>query len=41
MNIVGAPRMADMLIVRVFTKAIAALTRCMSGAARPEVAITG
>lgn len=41
MNIVGTPSVADVLIVRVFTKAIAALARRIEMTARREVAVTG
>jgi CheY-like chemotaxis protein len=41
MNIVGAPSVADVLIVRVFTKAIAALARRTEMTARREVAVAG
>jgi CheY-like chemotaxis protein len=38
MNIVGTPSVADLLIVRLFTKAIAALAKRVTGSARREVA---
>lgn len=41
MNIVGTPSVADVLIVRVFTKAIAALAKRIETTARREAAIAG
>jgi hypothetical protein len=41
MNIVGTPSVADVLICRVFTKAIAALAKRIETTARREVAVTG
>jgi CheY-like chemotaxis protein len=41
MNIVGTPSVAEVLVVRVFTKAIAALAKRVTGTARPEAALAG
>ena len=41
MNIVGTPSIPEVLIVRLFTKAIAALAKRVAGTARSEVAVAG